>query len=161
MARARARLDPHPAARDLEPLAHAIARRARLRRHDGAVLAEELAAILDRVAERLDEERLSRRAAVVDDPGDLALELGFDRDDEAAVARHHGLVGAWIEIDDGQPPMAERHRPVPPDDHARDAGSKRPLTEHGFTDASRDLATIARWWKRCCAKRLPPPSPLE
>jgi hypothetical protein len=29
-----------------------------------------------------------------------------------------------------------------------DAGSKRPLTEHGFTDASRDPATIAGWWKR-------------
>lgn len=29
-----------------------------------------------------------------------------------------------------------------------DAGSKRPLTEHGFTDASLDPATIAAWWKR-------------
>lgn len=26
--------------------------------------------------------------------------------------------------------------------------SKRPLTEHGFTDASRDPAMIAGWWKR-------------
>lgn len=29
-----------------------------------------------------------------------------------------------------------------------DAGSKRPLTKHGFTDASIDPATIADWWKR-------------
>lgn len=29
-----------------------------------------------------------------------------------------------------------------------DAGSKRPLTKHGFADASMDSATVAKWWRR-------------
>ncbi len=39
-----------------------------------------------------------------------------------------------------------------------DAGSKRPLTEHGFTDASRDAATIASWWKRWPAAMIGMPT---
>lgn len=39
-----------------------------------------------------------------------------------------------------------------------DAGSKRPLTEHGFTDASRDSATIAGWWKRWPAAMIGMPT---
>lgn len=39
-----------------------------------------------------------------------------------------------------------------------DAGSKRPLTEHGFTDASLDPATIAGWWRRWPAAMIGMPT---
>lgn len=39
-----------------------------------------------------------------------------------------------------------------------DAGSKRPLTEHGFTDASRDPAMIASWWKHWPAAMIGMPT---
>lgn len=39
-----------------------------------------------------------------------------------------------------------------------DAASKRPLTEHGFTDASVDPATIAGWWKRWPAAMIGMPT---
>jgi hypothetical protein len=39
-----------------------------------------------------------------------------------------------------------------------DAASKRPLTEHGFTDASLDPVTIAGWWKRWPAAMIGMPT---
>jgi len=78
--------------------------------------------------ERLDEERLPGRAGVVDDPRDLALELGLDRDHVAAVAhgddrvldrlrvagRAHQRAGAVarlvLRLDDPAPDAAQRRR---------------------------------------------------